>query len=251
MYLSLEAELHDVFWAAEGPPAELPWMEAFLKRHPGRALDVGCGSGRLLFPLLEAGFEVEGLELSPDMLALARNTADERGLAAVLHQGDMSTFAAEPYAALLVPAFTLQLAPDPAAVLRNFRRLLSPGGGLYLTVFRPDAELEGELPEHEWYPDFDCALPDGNRAVLETRHYLERAKRLLHREHRHAILTPGGDVLREHISQQTVRWFTPRELHGLLVEAGFGHFEAIGEFEDPWRFPDGRDEPQILTVTCR
>ncbi|HEY8960866.1 MAG TPA: class I SAM-dependent methyltransferase [Luteolibacter sp.] len=251
MYLSLEAELHDVFWDAEGPPAELPWMKAFLQRHPGRALDVGCGSGRLLFPLLEAGFDVEGLELSPDMLALARKTANERGLNAVLHEGDMTTFAAEPYGALLVPAFTLQLAPDPMAALKNFRRLLLPGGGLYLTVFRPDAELGGDLPEGEWYPDFDCSLPDGNRAILETQHRLDRANRLLHRAHRHAILARSGEVLREHISQQTVRWFTPRELQKLLAQAGFGHVEAIGEFEEPWRFPDGRDAPQILTVTCR
>jgi SAM-dependent methyltransferase len=250
MYLSLEAELHDVFWNAEGPPAELPWMEAFLRKHPGRALDIGCGSGRLLFPLLEKGFDVEGLELSPDMLALARKTAAERGLQPVLHEGDMITFVSpEPYQALLVPAFTLQLAPDPAVALANFHRLLSPGGGLYLTVFRPDAELEGELPENEWYPDYECTLPGGRIALMETRHTLDRTRRLVHREHRHAIVSATGEWQREHLSKQSVRWFDERELHALLCQAGFGGFEAIAEFESPCRFPGGRDAPQILTVT--
>jgi len=252
MYLSLEAELHDVFWNAEGPPAELPWIEAFLQKHPGRALDVGCGSGRLLFPLLEKGFEVEGLELSPDMLAIARATAADRGLSPALHAGDMTAFASpEPYRALLVPAFTLQLAPDPAAALANFHRLLSPGGGLYLTVFRPDAELAGELPEHEWYPDYECVLPGGKIGLVETRHTLDRSRRLLHREHRHAIVSATGEWEREHLSRQTVRWFDERELHAQLCAAGFGGFEAVAEFESPVRFPATRDSPQILTVTCR
>ena len=42
----------------------------FLKKFPGPALEVGSGSGRLMFPLLQMGFEIEGLELSADMLAL-------------------------------------------------------------------------------------------------------------------------------------------------------------------------------------
>ena len=51
-YLSLEAELHDVFWQAADDGSELRLMSAFLRRHPGPALEIGCGSGRLLLPML-------------------------------------------------------------------------------------------------------------------------------------------------------------------------------------------------------
>ena len=45
----------------------------------GRLLEVGCGTGRLLLPLLEAGHEVDGLDASPEMLAQCRSKLEERG----------------------------------------------------------------------------------------------------------------------------------------------------------------------------
>ena len=52
MYDQLEAKLHDLFWAAEGQSEELALIEEFLQQYAGTALELGCGSGRLLTPLL-------------------------------------------------------------------------------------------------------------------------------------------------------------------------------------------------------
>jgi len=49
------------------------------------ALDVACGTGRVLIPLLRAGLDVEGSDLSPDMLALCRERAGRAGLAPNLY----------------------------------------------------------------------------------------------------------------------------------------------------------------------
>src|SRR5688572_6223567 len=104
-------------------------MELVLRDHPGLSLEIGCGSGRLLLPLLEKGYRVEGLELSPDMLDLCRKAAEDLALAPALHEGDMMSFdCGTRYASLLLPAFTLQLAADPAAALAHFHKLLVPGG---------------------------------------------------------------------------------------------------------------------------
>src|SRR5512137_3076904 len=89
-YLSLEAELHDAFWEAEDDGSEVRLMAEFLKKHPGPALEVGSGSGRLMFPLLRQGFGVEGLELSPDMRALGALRAKRLGVKPVVHEGDMT-----------------------------------------------------------------------------------------------------------------------------------------------------------------
>ena len=47
-----------------------------------------------------------------------------------------------------------------SALLRTCYELLEPNGGLYLTTFVPHAELEGEVPENEWYEDRTLVLPD-------------------------------------------------------------------------------------------
>ncbi|HWI61375.1 MAG TPA: class I SAM-dependent methyltransferase [Symbiobacteriaceae bacterium] len=44
-------------------------------------MDAGCGTGRLLIPLLAAGFDVDGADISPDMLALCRAKAEHIGRA--------------------------------------------------------------------------------------------------------------------------------------------------------------------------
>ncbi len=153
-YLSLEAELHDVFWDSEDGGSEVALMAEFMRIHWGPALEIGCGSGRLMVPLLSMGFAIEGLELSQDMLELGKIRA--RGLPSqpTVHAGDMSTWTdGRRFASLLAPAFTLQLAEDPEATLRHWHGLLNPSGGLYLTVFMPYAELLGDLPENEWYHD--------------------------------------------------------------------------------------------------
>lgn len=248
-YTSLEALLHDAFWAEEGEPAELPFLVDLLRDHPGLSLEVGSGSGRLLLPLLQKGYQVEGLELSSEMLELCRKSAADLALDPVLYEGDMTVFdPGKLYHSLLLPAFTLQLAADPAAALKHFHTLLEPGGVIYLSVFIPFAELHKELPEGQWYEDHRIPWTEGRSAVIDTRHRLNRKERILEREHRYRLLQPDGSIAAEHISQQTLRWFTARLLHGLLMKAGFEPLHALADF-DPEVPVD--EEAQIITVVAQ
>jgi SAM-dependent methyltransferase len=246
-YLSLEAELHDAFWDAEDDGSEVRLMAAFLRKYPGPALEVGSGSGRLMFPLVKMGHDVEGLELSPDMLALGAARANRMGVKPVVHEGDMTSWSAgRCYASLLAPAFTLQLAADPETALRHWHGLLEKHGSLYLTVFMPYAELLGDLPENQWYPDHQVTLPDGREGLLETRHRLDRGKQLLHREHRYSL---SGDPPTTHESRQTIRWIEHTEMLALLEKTGFRVGRFFLDF-DPERMaddPDREDFDGILT----
>ena len=198
-YVSLEAALHDAFWAAEDDGSEVRLMSDFLRTYPGRSLEIGAGSGRLIFPLLDLGFEVEGLELSNDMLAIAKLQNSSRTTAAVFHQGDMADWDdGRQFASLMAPAFTLQLADDPASVLAHWHDLIEGNGGLYLTVFIPFAELHGDLPENEWYADHQTRLPDGRLATLETRHSLEMDGQRVVRDHRYTLT---GETSESHVSR--------------------------------------------------
>lgn len=246
-YLSLEAELHDAFWDAEDDGSEVRLMTAFLKKFPGPALEIGAGSGRLMFPLLQMGLDVEGLELSRDMLELGNARARQMGIRPVVHEGDMSEWnGGRKFSALLAPAFTLQLAGDPAATLRHWHGLLEKGGGLYLTIFMPYAELLGDLPENEWYEDHKVTLADGREGVLKTRHTLDHQRQILEREHRYSL---SGNPPVMHHSKQTLRWFEHQQIIALLTECGFRVDHFFVDF-DPARLvtdPDWIDFDGILT----
>ena len=251
-YLSLEAELHDVFWEAEDDGSEVRLMADFLSKYPGPALEIGAGSGRLMFPLVKMGLDVEGLELSRDMLDLGKRRANDLGIQARVYEGDMSSWnPGRKFAALLASAFILQLAADPEATLLHWHGLLENHGGLYLTVFMPYAELLGDLPENEWYQDHRATLPDGRVGLLETRHRLDFEKQILHREHRYSV--SGSEPL-AHTSEQTLHWFEHAQLLALLSRCGFRCERFFVDF-DPKRVvkdPDRIDFDGILTYHfCR
>src|SRR5215207_11046001 len=70
------------WWAEfnEASEDELAFYSGFIEDSGQPALDAGCGTGRLLIPLLRAGFDIDGSDLSPDMLAHCREKAQRLGL---------------------------------------------------------------------------------------------------------------------------------------------------------------------------
>lgn len=246
MYDELEATLHDTFWAAEGACSELPLLEGFLRKFPGTALELGCGSGRLLLPLLREGYLMEGLDNSKDMLRLCRTHSGD--LEPILHQAGMEDFqTGSVYGSITIPAFTLQLLSydQIPAILSNVYHHLHPGGGLYFTTFIPWAEITGELEEDVWFLDQKTKLPDGNTARCHTRFQIKRLSQELTREHRYEILSPSNKVLEKSESTHHLTWYWPREIRELLQRAGFTIDQVIGDFN-----PDHAcdDNSQIVTI---
>jgi SAM-dependent methyltransferase len=246
MYSHLEATLHDLFWSAEGSSAELPLIKDFLEKFPGAALELGCGSGRLLLPLRHDGYLIEGLDNSQDMLNLCRQQPD--GEDVMLYHAGMENFeTGAMYGAITIPAFTLQLIPIETipGVLENIHRHLHPDGGLYLTTFIPWAEITGELEDDHWYLDQEAPLPDGNTAKCHTRFQIKRLSQQLTREHRYEIVDPKGTALETSESVHNLTWFWPREITMMLHHAGFDIEKIITDFDAEAPFDD---DGQIITV---
>jgi len=70
-------------------PEEIAYLRDAIRRFGQPALDLGCGTGRLLLPLLDEGFVVDGADLSPDMLSRAAEKASKHGFAPALYSQAM------------------------------------------------------------------------------------------------------------------------------------------------------------------
>ncbi len=133
-------------WPMWGDPAEeyahycrhvTGLIERHAERPPGTLLDIGCGGGKNVFSL-KRRFGVTGVDLSPAMLALARDLNPE----STFVQGDMRTFRlGRTFDAVLMDdalSYMTCLA-DLVAALRTASAHLSHGGVLVVT---PDVTTE-------------------------------------------------------------------------------------------------------------
>jgi SAM-dependent methyltransferase len=93
---------------------------------PGqRMLDVGCGAGLALQMAAERGAVVTGIDASEGLLGVARSRLPD----ADLRQGDVESLPYDDDSFDLVTSFNaIQFATDPAAALREAKRVLAPNG---------------------------------------------------------------------------------------------------------------------------
>jgi SAM-dependent methyltransferase len=116
---------------------------AFVARHcavPGRMLDLGCGTGRLLFEFSRRGYWTLGVDLSAEMLTVAVEKAAVRGSANQLVQANLTQLdcladQSFDYAACLFSTLGMVIgAEQRRRVVAQVARLLRPGGKLILHV---------------------------------------------------------------------------------------------------------------------
>lgn len=141
-------------------------IERFVNR--GRVLDVGCGSGSFLAYMRKHGWQVQGLDISPYAVDYAQNAL---GLDVV--QGELPDLQYEDRIFELITMWNVfEHLYNPAATLRECRRLLKPRGllaiavpnlsGLGAKIFGP-AWVGYDVPRHLY-----TYSPETLRAMLQN-----------------------------------------------------------------------------------
>ena len=116
--------------------AKLALLKEIAAQHPERVLEVCCGTGDLAFAMARSGeqIQVDAVDFSPEMIRLAEERKHRDGYRRVIfHRENAKSlpFEDETYD-LAVCAFGLLQTDDPIRVLAELKRVLKPGGKLYL-----------------------------------------------------------------------------------------------------------------------
>lgn len=150
-YLVSEQEVQFYDAAVPDWPGEIDFYRTLAveaRERGGSILEVGCGTGRVALQLAQEGAPILGLDLSPAMLAVARQKS--QGLSNLRWvEGNMRAFElGERFDLILIPghSFQFMLTPsDQLACLTCLRRHLSPGGKLVAHTNHDDLGWLGGL----------------------------------------------------------------------------------------------------------
>lgn len=215
---------------------DLPVLEAYAARTGGPILELGCGTGRALIPLAQAGYDVTGVDLSLTMLEIAQAKAKASGAGkrVTLLAGDYAEVELDgPYRFAFTVMNTFLHLPDQAAqlrALRHWRQYLAPQGLLLIDVLHPDvatlAGLDGRLELARSWED----AASGQVTLKFLARTVDLAEQTLHIHHIYDELKPDGGVQRT-VAPYTLRYLWRFEAELLLKAADYALEAIYGDWD--------------------
>lgn len=208
----------------------------------GPVLELMCGSGRFLIPLLEQGINIEGADASSDMLQACREKCAQKGLKPVLYQQCIEeTDLPKKYRLIIIPASSFILVIDKDTALRSLRKihkLLQPRGKLILDIDTPKAA--SRLTGHwvgRWVDGSDGAMIIFS--ALSSYNQVEKIEYSIHKYE----LFKDEKLIATELEHFATRFYEIDEFRNLLEDAGFKHIKATKPFTD---LPPDSDDQTIL-----
>ncbi len=215
-------------------------------RRPGRVLEIGCGNGRILLPLLREGCDAYGVDASAPMLReLARKSVAARlPLRGAHADGRRLPFARATFACVLCPyslVTYLTADEDLGAFLRGVHDVLVPGGTVVVDAFVPRpvaAQADFTMDYRRSFGAFTLARAKRITPLSDGINRIER---------RYEIVSGAGHVVETVEVAETIRPRPPGVLHAALASAGFAR---IAEAWDYGTRPDA-EGAQFVSLSGR
>ena len=233
---------------------QVPFFQREIERFGQPVLDLGCGVGRLLLPLLGAGVDIDGCDISGDMLRYCRNKATSQGFDPRLYQRPMHAFdLPRRYRAIFMcDAFNLAGNRDKGlAALRCCLAHLQEGGALLLNI-----TAEYAWPEwwEKWEPAKSKTLPEpwpetGKRRVAaDGSEYVERFRlvstNLLEQSYVRQVRVEkwvAGQLVASEEDTMRGDIYLKNEMLLMLQVAGFRQITVRGDYTDEPATPDSKE----------
>ncbi|MGO3731971.1 MAG: class I SAM-dependent DNA methyltransferase [Vagococcus sp.] len=196
----------------------------------GKILEAGVGTGRVLIPLLNKGFDIEGMDQSNDMLKQCQAHLTSYQLDTTLYHEDLASFhmPTTKYEAIIMPTATFCLieTEDKAwQVLSNFYSHLTTGGRLIVDLDMPFYPEIGETTT-SIHPISDTDGITLERKTIDIDWLEQHITTLLTYEKWH-----NGELVQTELQHFLLRWYGLTEFKLMLEKVGFTHITISADYD--------------------
>jgi SAM-dependent methyltransferase len=224
-----------------GAPDPAPYAR-FIERSGQPALELGCGFGEPLLDLCALGFDVEGLDSSPDMVEQCRANAAERGLSVVVHeQAIQHMMIARQFSSIFLAGPTFNLLPDDATALEALVRIrehLAPGGSLLLPLFIPAPAPEALLGRPRTHVTADGV----EMAFTPLSEHRDPVARVHTTMTRYELRSSTETLVEERA--WVLHWYRPADISSLVDAAGL----SVARLLNPQGGPVNDDADEFVLI---
>jgi SAM-dependent methyltransferase len=231
-YYGLMATFWDLFRGDTSTWEDRFFYLEVVKKYGQPVLDVGCGTGRILLDFMGQGIDIDGVDNSPDMLALLKQKAEKLDLKPTVHQQEMTQLSLpRRYQTVLVPSSSFQLLLDaalPPAAMDRFYEHLLPGGVLampFMTLWKSGDPLESESTGEATRPEDGATVRRWQYSRFEPETDFE------HTIDRYEIIKDGQVIAsEEHNQSPATRSYSQEQAVVLYRNAGFKEVQVFDGF---------------------
>ena len=228
-YGRLSSEVYDMDKPVGHSFGDIEFYTDRLKSCNGPILEPATGTGRMLIPLLEKGFHVEGFDSSKDMLGICHENCKKRGLDPKLFEEKMESFSLDTkYEAIIVPTGTFLLLykrADSIKALKNFYEHLSDGGRLIVDIFLQNKISTGIVSTRTW----KCS--NGDIITLENKMVEVDYINQYTISHGRYEKWRDGVLLQTELEHFPLRWYGVEEFRLVLESVGFKDIKISSDYK--------------------
>jgi SAM-dependent methyltransferase len=222
-FQGLHARYYDLIYATKPYAEEARFVHDLLGARPGRLLDVACGSGRHAREFAALGWEVTGVDYSPDLLARARETGIE------VHEQDMRELdvPGAPFDAVTCLFDSIGYPQDNDGVIAALEGMRRHGSRVVVEFLHAPALLAHADPVRvrRW------ELPDGGELLRVSETEIDAPAMTMHVSYDVVELRADGGWARER-ERQSNRFFAVEEMRALMGLAGLRVERFVPAYED-------------------
>lgn len=207
------------------------WLD-IIQKYGQPVLDVGCSSGRLILDFLSQGIDVDGVDISPEMIALCESNAKKKNLSPKLYTQSMTDLdLPRKYKTILVPSSSIQLLlkeGQPQQAMKRFFDHLESGGVLaspFMVLWQEGDTLDSGFTQ-------EATRPEDGATVRRTAWSRYNPETKMDDTHDMWEIIKNGEQVQSEVHNQSPATlsYTQAEALALFEGSGFKDIQIYSEF---------------------